>query len=85
MNPHLPMLRKAGYGPYWWVVDRAEVATDVAFSSRHALEALLPTLFAHAASVFGAEDVLRLSLLRERRPDAAVRPTPERSRPTPPA
>ena len=59
VNPHLPMLRKAGYGPYWWVVDQAEVATDVAFRSRHALEALLPTLFAHAASAFSAEDVLR--------------------------
>ena len=59
VNPHLPMLRKAGYGPYWWVIDQAEVATDVAFASRSALESLLPTLFAHAASAFSAEDVLR--------------------------
>ena len=59
VNPHLPMLKKAGYGPYWWVVDQAEVATDVAFKSRPALEALLPSLFAHAASAFSAEDVLR--------------------------
>lgn len=59
VNPHLPMLRNAGYGPYWWVIDQAEVATDVAFRSRHALEALLPTLFAHAASAFSATDVLR--------------------------
>lgn len=59
VNPHLPMLRRAGYGPYWWVIDQAEVATDVAFGSRHSLEVLLPSLFAHAASAFSAEDVLR--------------------------
>ena len=63
---------QAGYGPYWWVVDQAEVATDVAFSSRHALEALLPTLFAHAASAFSAEDVLRF-LGRELTPQLAWR------------
>ena len=49
----------AGFGGYWWVVDQAEVATDVAFSSRPALEAVLPGLVAHAASAFSAEDVLR--------------------------
>jgi len=59
VNPHFPMLRRADYGPYWWVVDQAEVVTDVAFSSRRSLEVLLPTLFAHAASAFSAEDVLR--------------------------
>ena len=59
VNPHLPMLCRAGVGPYWWVTDQAEVATDVAFSSRHALEAVLPSLIAHASAAFGAEDVLR--------------------------
>jgi len=59
VNPHLPMLRSAGVGPYWWVVDQAELATDLAFSSRQALEQLLPSLVAHAASAFAAEDVLR--------------------------
>jgi hypothetical protein len=58
-NPHLPMLRSAGVGPYWWVIDQAELATDLAFSSRQALEQLLPALVAHAASAFSAEDVLR--------------------------
>jgi hypothetical protein len=52
-------LAKAGYGPYRWVVDQAEMLTDAAFRSRGALEALLPTLFSHAASAFSAEDVLR--------------------------
>jgi hypothetical protein len=59
VNPHLPLLRAAGVGRYWWVVDQAELATDIAFSSRPALEEVLPGLIAHAASAFSAEDVLR--------------------------
>ncbi len=59
VNPHLPLLEKAGYGPYRWVVDQAEVSTDVVSRSRGALEAVLPSLFSHAASAFSAEDVLR--------------------------
>jgi hypothetical protein len=58
-NPHLPLLRRGGVGGYWWVVDQAELATDVAFTSRQALEQLLPSLVAHAASAFSAEDILR--------------------------
>jgi hypothetical protein len=59
VNPMLAPVVGAGFGGYWWVVDQAEVATDVAFSSRQALEAVLPGLVAHAASAFSAEDVLR--------------------------
>jgi hypothetical protein len=59
VNPMLPTVTGAGFGGYWWVVDQAEVATDIAFSSRQALEAVLPGLVAHAASAFSAEDVLR--------------------------
>ena len=59
VNPMLATVIGAGFGGYWWVVDQAEVATDVAFSSRQALEAVLPGLMAHAASAFSAEDVLR--------------------------
>ncbi|MDP9389159.1 MAG: hypothetical protein M3Q48_14885 [Actinomycetota bacterium] len=59
VNPMVPTVTGAGFGGYWWVVDHAEVATDVAFSSRQALEAVLPGLVAHAASAFSAEDVLR--------------------------
>ena len=59
VNPHLPLLCDAGVGPYWWVIDQAEVATDVAFSSRRALEEVLPGVIAHASAAFGAEDVLR--------------------------
>lgn len=58
VNPHLPLLRKHGVR-YWWVVDQAEIATDLVFSSRRQLEQLLPDLVAHAATCFSAEDVLR--------------------------
>lgn len=58
-NPHLATVRRAGFGGYYWVADQIEVATDIAFASRPALEAVAPTLFAHAASAFSAEDVLR--------------------------
>lgn len=58
-NPMLPIVEGAGFGGYWWVVDQAEIATDIAFSSRHALEAVFPGLVAHAATAFSAEDVLR--------------------------
>jgi hypothetical protein len=59
VNPMLATVQEAGFGGYWWVVDQAEVATDIAFSSRQALEAVLPGLVAHAATAFSAEDVLR--------------------------
>jgi hypothetical protein len=59
VNPHVGLIRRVMGKDYWWVVDQAEVATDVAFSSRGALEAVLPGLMAHAATAFSAEDVLR--------------------------
>jgi hypothetical protein len=59
VNPHLPAFRKAGFGGYYWVADQVEVATDIAFDTRPGLEKVLPSLFAHAASAFSAEDVLR--------------------------
>lgn len=74
VNPHLPLLNKAAVGPYWWVTDQAEVATDVAFNSRKALEEVLPSLIAHASSAFGAEDVLRF-LGRKLHPALAVEVT----------
>jgi hypothetical protein len=59
LNPMLAEVVGAGFGGYYWVADQAEVATDIAFSSRHAIEALYPSLVRHAATAFGAEDVLR--------------------------
>ena len=59
VNPHLPVFARAGFGGYYWVADQVEVSTDIAFRTRPALEKVLPSLFAHAASAFSAEDVLR--------------------------
>lgn len=58
-NPLVNRIGRAGFGGYWWVADQVEVATDVAFCDRDGLEAILPGLFAHAASTFSSVDVLR--------------------------
>jgi hypothetical protein len=44
---------------YYWVVDQAEFATDVLFTSRAALAAIYPRLLQHATLCLSAEDVLR--------------------------
>src|SRR5579863_391133 len=49
MNPLLPAIRAANYGSYYWVLDQAEVATDVMFQSRQALRAVFPDLVRHAS------------------------------------
>ena len=43
---------------YYWVVEQAEYATDVMFTSRCALKPLYQELLKHATLCFGAEDVL---------------------------
>jgi hypothetical protein len=79
VNPHLQLLRAGGVGRYWWVVDQAELATDLTFSSRGDLEAVLPGLVAHAASAFSAEDVLRF-LGRKLHPALALEVTSDARR-----
>jgi len=59
VNPYLPLFAKADFGTYYWVADQAEISTDITFRTRPALEQILPATFAHAASAFSAEDVLR--------------------------
>jgi len=59
VNPHLQVFEAAGVGGYYWVADQVEVSTDTVFRTRPALEAVLPSLFAHATTAFSAEDVLR--------------------------
>jgi hypothetical protein len=44
---------------YYWVVDQAEYATDLIFTSREALAGLYPRLLDHAAVNFSAQDILR--------------------------
>jgi len=43
---------------YYWVVDQAEYATDLIFTSREALAGLYPRLLDHAAVNFSAKDIL---------------------------
>jgi hypothetical protein len=59
LNPALATIARAGFSGYYWVADQIEVATDVAFTTRPALAAVLPDLISHATSGFSSEDVLR--------------------------
>jgi hypothetical protein len=58
VNPHLSAIRAADYGGYYWVLDQAEIATDVMFTSRPKLLGIWPDLVHHAALNLGSEDVL---------------------------
>jgi hypothetical protein len=43
VNPLLPSIRAADYGGYYWVLDQAEIATDVMLTSPRALGDLAHT------------------------------------------
>lgn len=58
LNPLLPAIRAAGYGGYYWVLDQAEIATDVMFTTRPRLLEVWPDLVRHAALNMSSEDVL---------------------------
>jgi hypothetical protein len=58
LNPILPAIRAANYGGYYWVLDQAEIATDVMFDTRSKLLELWPDLVRHAALNMSSEDVL---------------------------
>ena len=59
VNLHLPAIKKAGFGGYYWVLDQAEVATDVMFRDRRSLLEVLPDLIRHASLNLSSVDVLR--------------------------
>jgi hypothetical protein len=59
VNPHLALINKAGFGGYYWVVDQAEVATDVMFNDRGSLAAVMPDLVRHASLNMSSADVMR--------------------------
>jgi hypothetical protein len=59
MNPVLADIRRAGFGEYYWVLDQAEIATDVMFKTRSALLEVWPDLLRQAAQSMSSEDVLR--------------------------
>jgi len=58
VNPLLPDIKKAGFGGYYWVLDQAEIATDVMFRTRPALLELWPDLVRHASLNLSSADVL---------------------------
>ncbi|MGH9290313.1 MAG: hypothetical protein ACRD0V_18800 [Acidimicrobiales bacterium] len=58
LNPMLPAIRAANYGGYYWVLDQAEIATDVMFKTRSQLLELWPDLVRHAALNMSSDDVL---------------------------
>ena len=59
VNPFLPLIRTARFGDYWWVLDQAEVATDIMFTKRAELCRVVPELFKYALTMFSSEDVLK--------------------------
>jgi hypothetical protein len=78
-NPHLHALEQANFGGYYWVIDQAEVATDVMFRDRPSLTAIMPDLVRHAT--LSSVDVLHFlgrklhpSLAAEVLTDAKRRP-----------
>ncbi len=58
LNPLLPTIRTAGYGGYYWVLDQAEIATDVMFRTRPHLLEVWPDLVRHASLNMSSTDVL---------------------------
>jgi hypothetical protein len=59
VNPLLPLIRQVRFGSYWWVLDQAEIATDIMFDSRSSVAALVPEVLHYAMSTFSCEDVMR--------------------------
>jgi hypothetical protein len=58
VNPMMAAIRAADYGGYYWVLDQAEIATDVMFKTRADLLGIWPDLVHHAGLNLGSEDVL---------------------------
>jgi hypothetical protein len=59
VNPLLAKITAAGFGGYYWVLDQAEIATDVMFATRPALLEIWPDLVRHASVNLSSTDVLR--------------------------
>ena len=59
VNPLLASITGAGFGGYYWVLDQAEVATDVMFATRPQLLEIWPDLVCHASTNLSSTDVLR--------------------------
>lgn len=66
INPWLPVIRKHGFGSYYWCVDACEVSTDLMWRDRRSLLRILDDLFDHAIRAFSADDVVRFLGLKHR-------------------
>jgi hypothetical protein len=84
LNPVLPALRAANYGGYYWVLDQAEIATDVMFITRPQLLEVWPDLVRHAALNMSSEDVLGF-LGRKLHPSLQAQVVTGRAQPLPAA
>jgi hypothetical protein len=58
VNPHAQVIEDADFGSYYWVIDQAEVATDVMFRDRSSLAGIMPDLVRHATLNLSSVDVL---------------------------
>jgi len=58
-NPHLPLIKRLGFGSCYRVIDACEVATDVMWTSRRQLRTVRDDLFEYALRTFSADDVIR--------------------------
>jgi hypothetical protein len=59
INPWLPVIRKQGFGSYYWCIDACEVSTDLMWRDRPSLLGVLDDLFDYALRAFSADDVVR--------------------------
>lgn len=66
INPWLSVIRKQGFGSYYWCIDACEVSTDLMWRDRPRLLQLLDDLFDYALRAFSADDVVRFLGLKHR-------------------
>jgi hypothetical protein len=66
INPWLPVIRKQGFGSYYWCIDACEVSTDLMWRDRPSLLRVLDDLFDYALRAFSADDVVRFLGLTHR-------------------
>jgi hypothetical protein len=59
VNPMLQVIKKVGFGSYYWVINQSEIATDIMFKDRQSLKKLMPDLFEYSMTVFSANDVMK--------------------------
>jgi hypothetical protein len=59
VNPWLSVIRRQGFGSYYWCIDACEVSSDLMWRDRPRLLGVLDDLFDYALRAFSADDVVR--------------------------